>query len=364
MTPEREFQAMVDRETAAWDRQDAEALVELFHPDMVWPPLLSAQSLAGLISVGQFPKLTWSADLDWQFDVRVQDVLVACDQRVGFADHGGSHDPFVIDVAQTKIKMSSGFGNDLMVAQKVFNIGHNPGRHVDPLEQRPLEFSQYNFSRDQIMLDEDVPQEVCTYSTARERADEHVGVEEYPHDTAEKTSSSVRRPRASANGRTLFRRRSKRSRDNCRRRASRARSLRVRPVCLARRARSRSSSSSSLRVNVPRFMCHNVTHSEPANKPLQHTAVAALVGAVSEGDLSGTALARTPSGEAAKSCTWMHGRVVQPHTLCEDQTCETNLGKHHGGLGCCWCVLARLGRVCVLPRASHAGAHGGLRQCR
>jgi hypothetical protein len=27
--PEREIQDMVDRETAAWDRQDAEALVEL-----------------------------------------------------------------------------------------------------------------------------------------------------------------------------------------------------------------------------------------------------------------------------------------------------------------------------------------------
>jgi len=34
---EREIRAMVDRETAAWDRQDAEALVSLFHPDMVWP---------------------------------------------------------------------------------------------------------------------------------------------------------------------------------------------------------------------------------------------------------------------------------------------------------------------------------------
>jgi ketosteroid isomerase-like protein len=34
---EREIQAMVDRETAAWDRQDAEALASLFHPDMVWP---------------------------------------------------------------------------------------------------------------------------------------------------------------------------------------------------------------------------------------------------------------------------------------------------------------------------------------
>ena len=31
------IQTMVDRETRAWDEQDAEALVELFHPDMVWP---------------------------------------------------------------------------------------------------------------------------------------------------------------------------------------------------------------------------------------------------------------------------------------------------------------------------------------
>ena len=32
-----EIQAMVDREKAAWDDLDAEALVALFHPDMIWP---------------------------------------------------------------------------------------------------------------------------------------------------------------------------------------------------------------------------------------------------------------------------------------------------------------------------------------
>jgi ketosteroid isomerase-like protein len=37
VTAEDEIQAMVDRETAAWDSQDADALVSLFHPDMVWP---------------------------------------------------------------------------------------------------------------------------------------------------------------------------------------------------------------------------------------------------------------------------------------------------------------------------------------
>ena len=38
MRPEgAEIQAMVDLETSAWDNQDAESLVSLFHPDRVWP---------------------------------------------------------------------------------------------------------------------------------------------------------------------------------------------------------------------------------------------------------------------------------------------------------------------------------------
>ncbi|HKF44369.1 MAG TPA: nuclear transport factor 2 family protein [Thermoanaerobaculia bacterium] len=34
---EREIEEMIHRETRAWDRQDADALVSIFHPDMVWP---------------------------------------------------------------------------------------------------------------------------------------------------------------------------------------------------------------------------------------------------------------------------------------------------------------------------------------
>ena len=35
--PEIAIRGLVDRETDAWNRQDADALVSLFHPDMVWP---------------------------------------------------------------------------------------------------------------------------------------------------------------------------------------------------------------------------------------------------------------------------------------------------------------------------------------
>lgn len=37
MSIESEIREMVHRETRAWDARDAEALVSIFHPDMVWP---------------------------------------------------------------------------------------------------------------------------------------------------------------------------------------------------------------------------------------------------------------------------------------------------------------------------------------
>lgn len=34
---ERQIQEVVDRETRAWDTQNAQLLLSIFHPDMVWP---------------------------------------------------------------------------------------------------------------------------------------------------------------------------------------------------------------------------------------------------------------------------------------------------------------------------------------
>jgi ketosteroid isomerase-like protein len=64
VTPESEIQAMVDQETAAWDRQDAEALVDLFHPDMVWPwpPHSGAHNPAEWVfPQGRYERSRWKA---------------------------------------------------------------------------------------------------------------------------------------------------------------------------------------------------------------------------------------------------------------------------------------------------------------
>lgn len=64
MSVEDEIREMVDRETAAWDRQDAAALVDLFHPDTVWPwpPDNRAHDPAlWIFPQGRFDRERWKA---------------------------------------------------------------------------------------------------------------------------------------------------------------------------------------------------------------------------------------------------------------------------------------------------------------
>jgi ketosteroid isomerase-like protein len=64
MSEEDEIREMVDRETRAWDSQDAEALVSLFHPDMVWPwpPDGRAHDPADWVfPLGRYDRARWKA---------------------------------------------------------------------------------------------------------------------------------------------------------------------------------------------------------------------------------------------------------------------------------------------------------------
>jgi ketosteroid isomerase-like protein len=66
-----EIEAMVDRETAAWDAKDAEALVSIFHPDMVWPWPPDNQAHdpeAWVFPFGRFDRERWKAGWQELFD--------------------------------------------------------------------------------------------------------------------------------------------------------------------------------------------------------------------------------------------------------------------------------------------------------
>lgn len=68
---EDQIRAVVDRETHAWDTLDADALVDIFHPDMVWPwpPNSHAHDPADWILVqGRFNRDRWHSGWDGFFD--------------------------------------------------------------------------------------------------------------------------------------------------------------------------------------------------------------------------------------------------------------------------------------------------------
>jgi ketosteroid isomerase-like protein len=93
---ESEIQAMVDRETAAWDRKDADELVELFHPDMVWPwpPDANAHDpLTWVFPQGRFNRTRWKVEWQKLFEAcelvhnrrQTLRIQVSVEQDAGFA---------------------------------------------------------------------------------------------------------------------------------------------------------------------------------------------------------------------------------------------------------------------------------------
>lgn len=71
---ERQIRDMVERETRAWDELDAESLVELFHPDMVWPwpPDPEAHDpLRWVFPQGRYDRERWRAGWQELFDTHV-----------------------------------------------------------------------------------------------------------------------------------------------------------------------------------------------------------------------------------------------------------------------------------------------------
>ena len=66
-----EIQAMIDRETAAWDAMDADALVDLFHPDMIWPwppDAYSHDPATWLFPWGRYNRERWRKEWQLLFD--------------------------------------------------------------------------------------------------------------------------------------------------------------------------------------------------------------------------------------------------------------------------------------------------------
>ncbi|MDQ3755703.1 MAG: nuclear transport factor 2 family protein [Acidobacteriota bacterium] len=66
-----EIKEIVERETRAWDTQDAELLLTIFHPDMVWPWPRTPQShdpLDWVMELGRYDAGRWKRGWQELFD--------------------------------------------------------------------------------------------------------------------------------------------------------------------------------------------------------------------------------------------------------------------------------------------------------
>lgn len=69
-----EIQAMINLETKAWNEKDAETLISLFHPDMVWPWPPDSKShdpSAWIFPFGRYSRERWKTNWQTLFDTHV-----------------------------------------------------------------------------------------------------------------------------------------------------------------------------------------------------------------------------------------------------------------------------------------------------
>jgi ketosteroid isomerase-like protein len=88
---ELEIRAMVDRETDAWNRQDADCLVVLFHPDMVWPwppDESSHDPITWVFPYGKYDATRWKNN--WERLFRTHDLVhnIRETRRVAVSEEG------------------------------------------------------------------------------------------------------------------------------------------------------------------------------------------------------------------------------------------------------------------------------------
>src|ERR1700722_10731472 len=148
----------------------------------------------------------------------------------------------------------------MIIAKKPLVSFYDLRWHSEFSAQRATKLFDHQLTHYQFVLLQYDLQHVGAQAARTKRACEHVGVEEDPHDTLSKTSSSVRKPCAAANGIACRRNCWNRTSARCRFSAERITSLRVRPERRQTSSRIGARSSSRRTVMVFPFMCDMVTH--------------------------------------------------------------------------------------------------------
>ena len=138
------------------------------------------------------PELPWR-EYGYVLDlVQFQQLLVAGDQHAGPAsDRSTQHEPISL-VAQLDVRAAGWLGEYSVLFQEADELRGQVLVRVQLGPHHGSDLNQYLLADNQLMSNEYFAQNVRAKPARRYGADQDISVGEDPHDTASKTSSSVR----------------------------------------------------------------------------------------------------------------------------------------------------------------------------
>lgn len=132
-----------------------------------------------------------------------EQVLVSRHKDVGSAGKRSAEDDQVVGISNDdRRRLRSALDGRSRGAENRDDFANHLIGHADLLGQGTGDLVDQGYRDEQLVLRQDETEHVRAQTARRERGDEHVRVEEDPHDTILNTSSSVSSPCASANGAT------------------------------------------------------------------------------------------------------------------------------------------------------------------
>ena len=154
------IEEMVHRETRAWDQQDADAMVDLFHPDMVWPRPPTAQDHdpeSWLLPMRRFDRDRWKRSWEQLFAMHrlVHNRRALRKVMVSAEGDGGARalEPArcfeslslpslpshpLVEQEGAAQRSSSSIGSDERIERRSGNSSHDQGSAATGLNQSPL----------------------------------------------------------------------------------------------------------------------------------------------------------------------------------------------------------------------------------
>jgi hypothetical protein len=189
---------------------------------------------------------------------QLEQLLVSRNKDISLSAHCTGQDQHIILVADFDVRQGGGAGKERILFEGFEQFSNQINWYTEFFEENPLQLNKQRLRDNQLVRSKHCPQHIRAKAPGSGCAYQDICVKKHLHDMREKTSSSVKNPRASAKGIIFFLNSSNCWRRSWRRKASRAISLRFLPDRLLALDSKLSRSLSNRIVKVAVFMCYNV----------------------------------------------------------------------------------------------------------